>query len=256
MPENPSASPPVALITGAGKKRIGWHVAQALADRGYALAIHYHTSAQEAAETVDQLVSRSVPAHAYQAELADEQAVKRMIEAVVNRYGRIDAVINTAAIWPRKPLEEVTADDVRRNFEVNTLGTFLTCQQAGLVMVSQPQGGCLINFGDWACARPYLGYSSYFPSKGAIPTLTRCLAVELGTRNPRVRVNAILPGPAMLPADLPEDERNQVIKATLVKREGSPQHIVQAVLYLLETDFVTGTCLPVDGGRTIYAGGN
>ena len=78
--------------------------------------------------------------------------------------------------------------------------------------------------------RPYLNYAAYFPSKGAIPTLTRCLAVELGSRNPRVRVNCILPGPVMLPPDLPEEERRQAIDATLVKREGSPTNIAQAVL--------------------------
>jgi pteridine reductase len=81
------------------------------------------------------------------------------------------------------------------------------------------------------------------------------MAVELGTRNPRVRVNAVLPGPVMLPADLPAAEREEAIAGTLVAREGSPQHIVQAVLYLIDNDFVTGTCLTVDGGRTVYARG-
>ena len=91
------------------------------------------------------------------------------------------------------------------------------------------------------------------PSKGAIPTLTRSLAVELGTRNPKVRVNCILPGPVMLPPDLPEQERLHSMNATLVKREGRPENIAQAVLCLIDNDFVTGACLPVDGGRTIYA---
>src|SRR5262249_21250203 len=105
----------------------------------------------------------------------------------------------------------------------------------------------------WACVRPYVNYAAYFPSKGAIPTLTRTLAVELATRNPRVRVNCILPGPVMLPPDLPEVERQQAIQATLVKREGSPDNIVLAVLHFIDNDFVTGVCLPVDGGRSVYA---
>ena len=83
-------------------------------------------------------------------------------------------------------------------------------------------------------ARPYLNYAAYFPSKGAIPTLTRCLAVELGTRNPAVRVNCILPGPVLLPPDLPAAEKQQAIDATLVKREGSPEHIMKAVLFFLD----------------------
>ena len=83
--------------------------------------------------------------------------------------------------------------------------------------------------------------------------MTRSLAVELGTRNPAVRVNCILPGPVLLPADLPEKERRQAINATLVKREGRPENIAQAVLSLIDNDFLTGVCLPLDGGRTVYA---
>ena len=101
--------------------------------------------------------------------------------------------------------------------------------------------------------RPAPETTATFASKGAIPTLTRSLAVELGTRNPRVRVNCILPGPVMLPPDMPQAEREQSINATLVKREGTPQHIAQAVLFLVDNDFVTGACVPVDGGRSIFA---
>jgi pteridine reductase len=116
-----------------------------------------------------------------------------------------------------------------------------------------PDGGLIVNIGDWAEVRPYLNYAAYFPSKGAITTLTRCLAVELAHRNPKVRVNCILPGPVMLPPDLPEEEKRQAINATLVKHEGNPRNIAQAVLSFLDNDFVTGVCLPVDGGRTVFA---
>jgi pteridine reductase len=245
----------VALVTGAGKKRVGWHVADALAQRGIALAMHYRSSAAEAAETLGHLRQRGVQAIGVQAELADEQAVKTMIDQTLNHFGRLDILVNTAAIWQRQPLEQVTAADVRRYFETNTLGTFLCCRHAGLAMVKQPTGGNIITVGDWAVERPYLDYAAYFPSKGAIPTLTRTFAVELGTRNPNVRVNCILPGPVMLPPDLPKEERDEAINATLVKREGSPTNIAQAVLFFLDNDFVTGVCLPVDGGRTVYAGG-
>ncbi len=86
-------------------------------------------------------------------------------------------------------------------------------------------------------------------------TLTRTFSVELASRNPKVRVNCILPGPVMLPADLPENERQRSIAGTLVKHEGSPQNVALAVLHFIDNDFVTGACLPVDGGRTIYAAG-
>jgi pteridine reductase len=120
-------------------------------------------------------------------------------------------------------------------------------------MVKQPEGGLIVTVGDWAEARPYTGYAAYFPSKGAVTTMTRCLAVELGTRNPRVRVNCVMPGPVMLPPDLPAAEKAESINATLVKREGRPENVAQAVLAFLDNDFLTGVCLPVDGGRTIYA---
>jgi pteridine reductase len=243
----------VALVTGSGKRRIGWHVAQALADRGYALIVHYHTSAVEAAETVEALRARGVEAVAIQADLTDERSVQALIDQTLARFHRIDVLVNCAADWKSKRLEDVTAADVRHYFETNTLGTFLCCQRTGLMMARQPEGGCIVTLGDWAMARPYLNYAAYFPSKGAIPTLTRCLAVELGSRNPAVRVNCILPGPVMLPPDLPDAERRQAVDATLVKREGRPEDVARAVLYFVDNSFVTGVCLPVDGGRTIFA---
>jgi pteridine reductase len=243
----------VALVTGSGKRRIGWHVAAALARRSYAVAVHYHTSAAEAAETVAGLRAHGVEASAYQADLGDETAVADLFRAVLEQFGRLDVLVNCAGLWKRKRLEEVTAADVRLSFEANVLGTFLCSRHAGLAMVKQAEGGCIVNLGDWAVARPYLNYAAYFASKGAIETLTRCLAVELGSRNPRVRVNCILPGPVMLPPDLPAEERRQAIDATIVKREGSPDNVAQAVLSLVDNDFITGVCLPVDGGRSIYA---
>lgn len=168
-------------------------------------------------------------------------------------FGRLDVLVNCAAAWNSKRLEDATAADVRHYFETNTLGTFLCSQHAGLTMVKQKEGGSIITIGDWATVRPYLNYAAYFPSKGAIPTMTRTLAVELGTRNPAVRVNCIMPGPVLLPPDLPESERQQAINATLVKREGKPENIAQAVLFFVENDFVTGVCLPVDGGRTVFS---
>jgi pteridine reductase len=251
----PQTSPasPVALVTGSGKRRVGWHVADALARRGYALAIHYRTSASDAQQTAEEFRARGTRAIAVAADLTDEQQVRYLVEQTLSEFGRMDVLVNCAATWQRKPLEQVTAEDVRGFFESNTLSTFLCCQQAGLAMTKQPEGGSIITFGDWATTRPYKNYAAYFPSKGAIPALTRCLAVELGTRNPRVRVNCIMPGPVMLPLDLPPPEREHAIQSTLVKREGRPENVAQAVLHFIDNDFLTGVCLPVDGGRTVYA---
>jgi pteridine reductase len=245
----------VALVTGSGKRRVGNAVARALAERAYAIVVHYHHSADEAAQTVADLLSHGTDAAAIAADLGREDEAERLVRETLDRFERIDVLVNAAAIWESKPLEQVTAADVRRHFEVNTLGTFVCSQQVGLAMIKQPEGGSIITIGDWAIERPYLDYAAYFVSKGAIPALTRSLAVELGSRNPRVRVNCILPGPVLLGPDTPASERDAVMRATLVKRLGEPEHVARAVLFLIENDFVTGTCVTVDGGRTVYAGG-
>jgi len=242
----------VALVTGSGRRRIGWYIADALAKRGFSLAVHYLSSGSEAEATVRHLRDQGAEAEAFGADLTDERGVQALVNNVHTRFGQIDALVNCAAAWTSKRLEDVTAADVRRFFDVNTLSTFLMCQHVGLAMTRHPEGGSIVNLGDWATARPYLNYAAYFPSKGAIPALTRTFAVELAARNPRVRVNCVMPGPVMLPPDLPAAEREQAISATLVKREGTPHNVVLAVLHFIENDFVTGTCLPVDGGRTIY----
>jgi pteridine reductase len=241
----------VALITGSGRHRIGNVVAMALADRGYDIALHYNRSAQEAHETVAQLVKKGVQAAAFQADVAKEADVERLFDEAMKAFGRLDVLVTTAAIWQRRPLEETTAEDMRRHFDVNVLGTFLCCRRAGLIMAAQAEGGTIITIGDWATARPYADYAAYTVSKGAIPTLTRTLAVELARRNRAVRVNCILPGPVMLPESLSQHEVKGAVADTLLKRAGRPENIAQTVLFFVENDYVTGTCLRVDGGRTI-----
>jgi pteridine reductase len=173
---------------------------------------------------------------------------------MIDHFGRLDVLVTAAAVWEPKRLELVTADDVWRQFEINALGTFLCCRHAGLIMVQQPEGGVIVTIGDWATARPYPDYAAYFLSKGGIPTLTRTMAVELSRRNPAVRVNCILPGPVMPPEDLSEAELKGAVAGTLVKHVGRPENVADAVVFLVENDFVTGVCLPVDGGRTIAGG--
>ena len=246
-------SAPVAIVTGAGR-RIGNVIARRLAAGGLRVALHSHTSLAAAQRSADELSQSSSECIAVSCDLRDEAATRAMIRHVQQHFGRIDALVNSAAIWKPKPLELITADDVRQQFEINALATFVCCQEAGLIMAGQPTGGAIVNIGDWAIVRPYLNYLAYFASKGAIPTMTRAFAVELARRNPRVRVNAILPGPVLLPLDLPPADRQAAIEATLARREGTPENVAHAVVFLLENDFVTGVCLPVDGGRSIFSG--
>ena len=241
----------VALVTGSGKRRLGSHVAEALAERGYALALHYHSSQADAQRSVEQFQEKNVEAIALAADLRDEGQARSLVDRTVELFGRIDVVVNAAATWQRRAFDQTTADDLLESFRSNTLGSFVVSQQAGLAMARQPEGGSIVLIADWAIERPYVDHAAYFVSKGSLPTLTRVLAVELAARNPRIRVNCILPGPVMLPPEMSPEERAESIRGTLVRHEGRPDNIAQAVLHFIENDFVTGVCLPVDGGRTI-----
>ena len=137
-------------MTGSGKKRVGSVVAEALARRGYTVAVHYRTSATEAEQTATALRRHGVEATPFPADPTDETAVRAMVGDVLGRFGRIDVLVNCAAVWKSRPLEEVTAADVRRHFDTNALGTFLCGQQVGLAMVGQPEGGLIVNIADWA----------------------------------------------------------------------------------------------------------
>jgi pteridine reductase len=242
---------PVALVTGSGAPRIGNCIARTLFARGYRLVLHARESIADAHTTADELDAGGSDTLVLSGNLAEEAAAYALIDGARDHFGRLDVLVNCAAIWHARTLEETTAQDLRDHFDANTLASFLCAQRAGLIMNGQSHGGAIINLGDWATVRPYPDYAAYFPSKGAIPTMTRSLAVELSRRNPRIRVNAVLPGPAMLPDTLPQTERENAIHATLLQKAGRPEDIANAVAFLAESTFITGVCLPVDGGRSI-----
>jgi pteridine reductase len=163
-----------------------------------------------------------------------------MIEQIKG-FGRIDVLVNCAADWCRKKLEEVTAADVRHYFEVNTLGTFLCCQHAGPAMVKQPEGGNIITLVTGR-SRGRISTTRRTSRLKRDPTLTH---LRRGTRYAIPTRQLHLPGPVMLPPDLPDAERTEAIQATLVKREGKPR-TSQAVLSLIDNDFITGfVCRPM-----------
>lgn len=248
-----SEAPPVALVTGSGRHRVGNVIARYLAERQYEIALHFNSSEAEALATRDAIRKTGVRCEAFQGDVSDEAEVLRLVNSVHQTFGRIDVLVTTASIWSPGRLSEVTADDLRRNFDVNTLGTFLVARSVGSLMVKQPQGGAIVTIGDWAIDRPYLHHAAYLISKGAIPTLTRTLALELGNLNPNVRVNCIHPGPVMFPPNTSEQERQQLIDSTVVKNGDCPEMVAHAVKFLVDNRFITGACIPIDGGRHMYS---
>ncbi len=250
-----ASSSPVALVTGSGKQRVGNVIAEYLAERGYRIALHYRSSEAEAFETRDKLRDRGCECEAFRADLGNVDEAESLVDQTVDAFGRVDVLVTTASIWSPIPLDEVTPDDLQQNFAANTLGTFYPARAAGRVMAAQAQGGSIITIGDTAIDRPYAGYAAYFISKGAVPTLTKALAVEFAERNPRVRVNCIQPGPVMFPAGLTDAEKQAKTDRTLLKQANQPETVAHAVEFLINNPFVTGACIPVDAGQHLAGGG-
>lgn len=245
---------PVALITGSGSRRVGRSIAIHLAQLGCRIALHANTSVEQAEELAGYLRdTHSKQVIVTKGSLCDEGTPEQLVHETVSTFDRLDILVNSAAIWRPTPLEEVTAGEIREYFEVNSVASFLCAKAAGLQMVEQSMGGSIINVGDWATVRPYLDHAAYFPSKGAIETMTRSLAVEFGHRNHRVRVNCIQPGPVLLGEDATDAFAEKMATSTLTRKVGTPEHVAHAAQFLCENDFVTGVCLPVDGGRSIFA---
>jgi pteridine reductase len=237
----------VALVTGAGR-RVGRAIATALAARGCSLAVHYRSSRAEADAVVKEIAAEGAAAEAFHADLENVAQIEAMVAAVAARFGRIDVLVNSASVFYRKPIEEITERDWDSNLNTNLKAPFFLSKFAGLRMRTQGAGK-IVNIGDWAGIRPYNNYLPYTVSKTGIIGLTRALAKALA---PEVQVNCVALGPVMAPEDYGADEIARLVAGTLTGRMGSPQDVAQAVLFFCEgTDFATGATLVLDGGRLI-----
>ncbi|MGH7843254.1 MAG: SDR family NAD(P)-dependent oxidoreductase [Candidatus Binataceae bacterium] len=237
----------VAIVTGAGK-RVGRAIAIALAERGALAAIHYRSSRAEAEAAVAQIEGQGGRARCFGADLEQVAEIETMIGQVLAAFGRIDVLVNSASIFYRKPLTEVTEHDWDVSLDTNLKAPFFLSKFAGAAMRRQGAGK-IVNIGDWAGIRPYNNYLPYTVSKSGLIGLTRALAKALA---PEVQVNLIALGPVMPPVDYDAAEIERLRNATLTKTLGTPQDVARAVLYLCEGgDFITGSTLMLDGGRLL-----
>lgn len=236
----------IALVTG-GAKRVGKAIVQALAARGCHLVVHYHRSQAQAQETVRALRAAGHRALAVQADITKEDQVEAMVEAATAHFGRIDILVNNAALFYRTPVETLTIEDWERVMDVNLTGTFLCAHKIGLRM-REWGWGHIINIADVAGERPWADYIPYSVSKACVLTFTQGLAMELA---PQVMVNAVIPGPVLFQEDTPDTVRQREIDKTLVKRAGSPRDVAQVVVFVAESDYSTGASFHVDGGRSL-----
>jgi len=239
----------IALVTG-GAHRVGRSIALALAREGAHIAITYHASADEAQQTVAEIEACGVGGLAVHCDQSDPAQVASVFDAVRAQWGRLDILVNSAAIMQPKPFLDITPQDWDATIGVNLTGPFLFCQHAGRMMLAQSAqgGGVIINIADEAGLTPWPRYAHHSVSKAGVIMLTRAAALALA---PRVRVNAIAPGPVLKPEGWTDEQWDKLRPATPLDRLGSPQDVVEAVSYLIRAEFVTGHVLVVDGGRVL-----
>jgi pteridine reductase len=233
-------------VTGAGR-RLGRAIAAALAERGMSLALHHHASGTGAAELRDEIRARGGRAECFGADLTDAHAAKALPGQVAEAFGRLDVLVNSAAVMHRLRFEETTVEQWNEILDLNLRSVFF-CTQGAAPSLREARGR-VVNLADVGGLEPWPAFAAHSVSKAGVIMLTKVLALALA---PEVTVNAIAPGAVLVPEHYDDATREQLARTTPLKRLGTPEDVVAAVLYLLEGgDFVTGTTLVVDGGRAI-----
>jgi NAD(P)-dependent dehydrogenase (short-subunit alcohol dehydrogenase family) len=187
----------------------------------------------------------------FQADLSNPPACAEVVEQVANTFGRVDILVNMASVYKERLLNDLTVDDWNANINVDLRAAFL-CSKAAIPHMRQQGGGRIVNFSDWLAksGRPrYPGYLPYYVAKAGVMALTEALALEVAADN--ILVNAVAPGPILAPPDTSDDESKAVERSTPLGRWGGEGEIAKAVLAFLDSDFITGETVRVDGGRHV-----
>lgn len=228
-----------ALVTG-GARRVGRAIVEELARAGCRVVIHHATSDVEAAALAAALGSGGAPAPVVKADLRDRAAARAVVDAAVAATGRLDILVNSAAAYARTPLASLDDDTFAAMLELNLAAPLRLMREAARVGVAS-----IVNLVDVAAWQPWPSWSAYATSKAALLHLSRCLALELA---PATRVNAVAPGTVIFPDDWDAARRAAQLRRVPLGREGSPADVARAVRFLCEEEYLTGACIPVDGG--------
>jgi pteridine reductase len=235
----------VALVTGGGR-RVGRALALALADRGATVAVHYNESEKGAREVAAAIAKRGGRANTFAADLTQPTAPAALIQEVASELGSLDVLVNSAAVMLRTPFGEVEVDVWDRIFALNLRAPFFLAQAAAPHL--RLARGAIVNIADLAAFETWPGYVPHGLTKSGIVHMTKALARLLA---PEVRVNAVAPGTVLLPDDWTEADRERLDETTPLKRQGSPEDVASAMLFLLDAEYITGETIIVDGGRHV-----
>lgn len=236
---------PVALVTG-GAVRLGRAISLRLAEAGYDLFVHYNSSAGPAREVGREIEALGRRCVIGQADLSDPRAAVALGTELREAYGRLDLLVNSAANFHATSLLDIDAEEWDRVLDVNLRAPHLLVREfAGLLRDSR---GAVVNMADHMGMKPWVTYAHHSVAKAGVIHLTKIQARALA---PEVRVNAIAPGLVLAPEELSDEALAREVEATLLKREGTPDDVAEAVLYLASAAYVTGQLLVVDGGGTL-----
>ncbi|MBX9844935.1 MAG: glucose 1-dehydrogenase [Xanthobacteraceae bacterium] len=240
----------VAVVTGASKG-IGAGIAKSLADAGAAVVVNYASSKEGAERVVAEIKAKGGRAIAVKGDVARAADVKQLFEATRKAFGTLDVLVNNAGIYKFQPLDEITEDEFHRQFNTNVLGTILATQEAARHF--GPNGGSVINVSSVASEDNVATASVYSATKGAVDTLSRVLAAELGPRN--IRVNVLAPGGVETEGThaagvIGSDFEKAIIARTPLGRFGQPDDIARVAVFLASDDsrWLTGERLRASGG--------
>ncbi len=233
-----------ALVTGSAR-RVGRAIALALGRAGADVVVHYNRSAAEAEAAAEEIRQLGRQATTRQADLTDPAQIESMFAAVAESPGRLDVLVNSAAVFYRTPIDALTAEQWDRQFAVNARAAAL-CIRCAIPLLRAAGGGAIVNITDIAAEKGWAGYPAYCASKAAVAALTKSAARALAGEN--IRVNAVAPGAAQWAEGQSDDEKQAVLAQVPLRRAGSPEDVAAAVVFLARHDYITGQNLRVDGG--------
>lgn len=236
----------VVLITGAAM-RVGRTIALELAKKGAIIVFSYYLDDEPWQATMAEIKALGSECLAIQTEIRSAAEVNMLVEKTIDRFGRVDVLINNASVWLKSPVLEITEEEWDLSLDVNLKGPFLTSQAVASHMLAQGQG-LIVNITDLSAFQTWPGYAHHASSKAGLVALTKSLAVELA---PNIRVNAIAPGTVLLPENATPEKIQWAEEKSLLKQVGEPEDVANLVAFLIENEFTTGAVYFVDGGRSL-----